>query len=78
MEILPEWNSWVLPMHALHWFGIKIENAEVLFKSSSMAYSCNVNLFNFSLTSLPRIVDPSPCGVHVGRQTVQVGFGDQT
>ena len=26
IEILPEWNSWLCPVHAPHWFGITIEN----------------------------------------------------
>ena len=27
IEILPEWDSWLCLVRALHWFGISIENA---------------------------------------------------
>ena len=33
IEISLEWDSWLFPVHAFHWFGIEIENAEVLFSS---------------------------------------------
>ena len=59
IEILPEWDSGPLPVHVLHWFGFTIENSEV-FRLSSMAYYCIVNLFNFSRISVARIVVPSP------------------
>ena len=45
---------------ARHWFGIEIENAEVLFSSSSMACRCSFNLFNLSVTSVVWTVDPFP------------------
>ena len=60
IEISPEGESWLCLVHALHWFGIKIENAEVLFNSSSIAYSCSFNLFTFRTTSVARTFDPSP------------------
>ena len=31
IEISLEWNSRLFPVHALHWFGIEIENAEVFY-----------------------------------------------
>ena len=60
MGILPEWDSWLCLVHALHWFGITIENAEVLFNSSLIAYSCSLNLFNCRTTSVARTFDLSP------------------
>ena len=60
IEIWPEWDSWLFPVHAIHWFGIEIENAEVLFSSSSMACRCSFNLFNLSVTSVVWTVDPFP------------------
>ena len=60
MEILPEWDSWLCLVHTLHWFGITIENVNVLFNLSSIANSCSLNLFNFRTTSVARTFDPSP------------------
>ena len=57
MENLSEWDSWVC---IVHWFGITIENAEVLFNSSSIAHSCSLNLFNFRTTSVAMTFDISP------------------
>ena len=47
-EILPEWDSFPLPVHALHWFGSRIENGEVRFRASSKTYNCNVPLLSFN------------------------------
>ena len=60
MLILPEWDNWLFPVHALHQFGISIENAEELFNLSSIAYRCSLNMFHLSVTSVARTVDPSP------------------
>ena len=60
MEILLEWESWLCLEHALHWFGITVENAEVMFNLSLIAYSCSLNLFKFRTTFVARTFDPSP------------------
>ena len=84
IDILPEWDSWLCPVHFLHWFGITNENAEVLLNSPSIAYICSLNLFNFRVTSVARTFDPSPVNgsrliwyVHVGRYFLQGRSVDQ-
>ena len=49
MEILPVWESFPPPVHALHCVGGRIENGEVLFRVSSKT---------LLLTQETRVVDP--------------------
>ena len=60
IEILPEWESFPLPVHALHWVCCRIENGEVLFRGSSRTYSCNEQHCNLNWIYVVRIVSSSP------------------
>ena len=60
MEILPVWESFPPPVHALHCVGGRIENGEVLFRVSSKTYSCSVQHLSFNWISVVRKVSSSP------------------
>ena len=60
MEMWPEWDKVKVPVDDLHLGGTGKENPEPLLRSSLMAESFSLFPCSFSLTSVVRIILPSP------------------